>query len=57
MNPSRGATGFENFLYKIKNAPNIYTLWKYQNEVPYIEDKLKEVYKVNRFFEIKKEKE
>lgn len=47
--------GYKNHEGKIKNAPNIYTLWKYQNEVVFILDKLKEIYKVNKFYEINKE--
>lgn len=45
--------GYKNDKGKIKNAPNIYTLWKYKNEVEYIEYKLKEIFKVDEFFEIK----
>lgn len=44
--------GYNDIKGKIRNAPNIYTLWKYQDEVDYIKDKLKEVYKVDRFFDI-----
>lgn len=51
--------GYNDIKGKIKNAPNIYTLWKYQDEIEYVINKLKEVYKVDRFFALlnKKEKE
>lgn len=46
--------GYRNSKGKIQNAPNIYTLWNYQNEVKYVLDKLKERYNVDKFYEIKK---
>lgn len=47
--------GYKDSKGKIQNAPNIYTLWDSQNEVVYVLNKLKEIYKVDRFFEIKKQ--
>lgn len=46
--------GYKNDKGKIQNAPNIYTPWDRQNEAVYVLDKLKELYKVDRFYEIKK---
>ena len=47
--------GYKNDKGKIQNAPNIYTPWDRQNEAIYVLDKLKEKYKVDKFYEIKKE--
>lgn len=37
---------------KIRNAPNVYVLYNKQNEIPYIIERLKKLYKTDGFYEI-----
>lgn len=46
--------GYKDKDNKIRNAPNIYTLYGHKNEIPYMIDYLKEYYSVDKFFPITK---